>query len=58
MIVGSLVFGVGWGLAAYCPGPAVVSLAWGGHKPLLFVVAMVAGMGVFELAERRRASGR
>ncbi len=56
MIVGSLVFGVGWGLAGYCPGPAVVSLAWGGFKPLVFVAAMVAGMGVFELAEWRRAS--
>ena len=56
MIIGSLVFGVGRGLAGYCPGPAVVSLAWGGFKPLLFVAAMVTGMGVFELVEWRRAS--
>jgi uncharacterized membrane protein YedE/YeeE len=48
------VFGVGWGLAGYCPGPALVSLAWGGIKPLLFVGAMVAGMAVFELLEKRR----
>ena len=56
MVLGSLVFGAGWGLAGYCPGPALVSLAWGGLKPLLFVAAMVTGMGVFELVEWRRAS--
>ena len=54
LVLGSLVFGIGWGLAGYCPGPALVSLAWGGVKPLVFVAAMVAGMGVFELLEGRR----
>ncbi len=58
LVLGSLVFGVGWGLAGYCPGPAVVSLAWGGLKPLLFVGAMVAGMGVYELIERVRLRGK
>jgi uncharacterized membrane protein YedE/YeeE len=54
LVLGSLVFGIGWGLAGYCPGPALVSLAWGGVKPLLFVGAMVAGMVLFELLEKRR----
>lgn len=53
LVLGSLVFGAGWGLAGYCPGPALVSLAWGGVEPLLFVGAMVAGMVLFELLEKR-----
>jgi uncharacterized membrane protein YedE/YeeE len=54
LVLGSVVFGAGWGLAGYCPGPALVSLAWGGLEPLLFVGAMVAGMALFELLEKRR----
>jgi len=53
LVLGGLVFGAGWGLAGYCPGPALVSLAWGGVEPLLFVGAMVAGMALFELLEKR-----
>lgn len=57
LVLGSLTFGVGWGLAGYCPGPALASLLGGGHQPLLFVLAMLAGMGVYEvqgvLAARR-----
>ena len=52
LVLGGLTFGVGWGLAGYCPGPALVSLLTGGSKPLVFVLAMVAGMVIFELAER------
>lgn len=52
LVGGSLVFGVGWGLAGYCPGPALVSVAQGGSKPLIFVAAMLAGMGLFELLTR------
>lgn len=57
LVGGSLVFGVGWGLAGFCPGPALVALGMGEAKALLFVVAMLVGMAVFELAERlpRRA---
>ncbi|WP_306397187.1 YeeE/YedE family protein [Telluria beijingensis] len=57
LLVGSLVFGGGWGLAGYCPGPAVVSLLAGGLEPLLFFLGMVAGMGAYELLERRGAHG-
>lgn len=55
LVLGSLAFGVGWGLAGFCPGPALASLASGGFKPLIFSAAMLAGMAIFELIERRRA---
>jgi uncharacterized membrane protein YedE/YeeE len=53
LVMGGLAFGVGWGLAGFCPGPALASLGMGNGKALIFVVAMVAGMAVFELLERR-----
>jgi uncharacterized membrane protein YedE/YeeE len=53
LVLGGLAFGVGWGLAGYCPGPALASLASGGGKPVIFTAAMVAGMLIFELLERR-----
>jgi uncharacterized membrane protein YedE/YeeE len=52
LIFGGLAFGIGWGLAGYCPGPALASLASGGAKPLIFGAALVAGMAIFELLER------
>jgi uncharacterized membrane protein YedE/YeeE len=55
LVLGGLAFGVGWGLAGYCPGPALASLLSGSSKPLIFVVAMLAGMGIFELLEHRAA---
>ena len=54
LMFGSLTFGVGWGLAGICPGPALVLLGAGSTKGLVFVVAMLAGMGIFELLEIRR----
>jgi len=52
LLGGSLLFGIGWGIAGFCPGPAIVALGMGEAKALYFVVAMVAGMGAFELLER------
>lgn len=52
LIIGSLAFGVGWGLAGFCPGPALVSLGAGEIKAAVFVLAMLIGMLAFELAER------
>ncbi|PHV36004.1 DUF6691 family protein [Janthinobacterium sp. BJB304] len=52
LVFGGLAFGVGWGLAGYCPGPVLATLAVGGIKPLIFFVAMVTGMGIFAMAER------
>jgi uncharacterized membrane protein YedE/YeeE len=57
LVLGSLAFGAGWGLAGFCPGPALAALlGGGGTKAAIFVVAMLAGMVLFELAERRRAT--
>lgn len=53
LVLGSMAFGVGWGLAGFCPGPAVASLLSGGEKPAVFVIAMLAGMAVYEILERR-----
>jgi uncharacterized membrane protein YedE/YeeE len=53
LVAGSLLFGVGWGMAGFCPGPALVSLGAGQPKAVAFVLAMLAGMIVFELAEAR-----
>ncbi len=55
LVLGSLAFGAGWGLAGFCPGPALASLATGAVQPLIFCVAMLAGMSIFELLERRRS---
>lgn len=52
LVLGGLGFGVGWGLAGYCPGPALASLVQGGGKALVFVLAMLAGMALFEIAQR------
>jgi len=53
LVIGSALFGIGWGIAGFCPGPALVSLGTGSHKAMLFVAAMLAGMAIFELLERR-----
>jgi len=53
LVTGSALFGIGWGIAGFCPGPALVSLGTGSHKAMLFVAAMLAGMAIFELLERR-----
>jgi uncharacterized protein len=44
LISGAVIFGIGWGLAGYCPGTAVVSLASGRTEVFVFVTAMVTGM--------------
>lgn len=54
LVLGSLAFGAGWGIAGYCPGPALASLASGSAKPLIFSAAMLTGMALFELIERLR----
>lgn len=52
LVAGGLTFGVGWGLAGFCPGPALVALGMGEAKAVVFVAAMLVGMGLFELRER------
>lgn len=55
LVLGGLAFGAGWGLAGFCPGPALVALGMGQAKALVFVAAMLAGMLLFEALEWRRA---
>jgi uncharacterized protein len=57
LVLGSALFGVGWGLVGYCPGPALASLLLGRPEAAIFVVAMLAGMAAFALRERRQARG-
>jgi uncharacterized membrane protein YedE/YeeE len=54
LVGGGLLFGIGWGLAGYCPGPALASVASAQRGPIIFVLAMLAGMGTFEVIERLR----
>ncbi len=53
LVLGALIFGAGWGVAGFCPGPALVALGAGVPQALLFVVAMLAGMLLFQFYERR-----
>lgn len=56
LILGSLAFGVGWGIAGICPGPALAMLGSGAWQSMVFVVAMLGGILIFELLERRRTA--
>jgi len=55
LVLGSLVFGLGWGVAGFCPGPALVSLLAWQTKAWVFAAAMLAGMALFAWLERRQA---
>lgn len=55
LVLGSLAFGIGWGMAGICPGPALVLLGSGSVKGTVFVAAMLLGMGIFEILERTRS---
>ena len=52
LLLGAAIFGIGWGLAGFCPGPALVGLAAGLRDALLFVPAMLAGSFVYRVLER------
>ena len=49
LVGGSALFGLGWGLAGYCPGPAIVGAGVVGAQAVVFVAAMIGGMGLWEL---------
>lgn len=55
LILGSVLFGAGWGLVGLCPGPALASLTFGGWGGLLFLIAMAAGMVASPLVRRQIA---
>ena len=50
LIMGSICFGVGWGLAGYCPGPAIASIVTG-IKPIIFVASMLLGMVLYQVLQ-------
>ncbi|WAI84437.1 MULTISPECIES: YeeE/YedE family protein [Achromobacter] len=55
LALGSLAFGAGWGLAGFCPGPALVAAAAGVPQALIFVAAMLAGMAIYAALEALRS---
>ena len=52
LLAGSFLFGIGWGLAGFCPGPAITSLASFSATPVIFVFSMLAGMGLYRWVDR------
>lgn len=57
LVLGSLAFGIGWGLVGFCPGPALVALGYLDTRAVVFVASMLAGMVVFEAWDRRWLAG-
>jgi len=53
LLIGSALFGIGWGLAGVCPGPALVTLAMGIPQAIVFVVAMLAGMQLLRFMQSK-----
>lgn len=54
LVIGALIFGIGWGLVGICPAPAFVLLGTGSVKGIVFLIAMLIGMGLFEIFESRK----
>lgn len=57
LLLGAVLFGIGWGLAGICPGPAIVLLGSGSIDGAIFAIGMVGGMGLFSLLDGRIKSG-
>lgn len=53
LVFGALIFGIGWGLGGYCPGPAIASLATLAIRPAVFVMAMIAGMAALRFTRKK-----
>lgn len=53
LVLGAVLFGVGWGLGGYCPGPAIAALGLGSANPILFIAAMIAGSLAHQALTRR-----
>ena len=51
LATGAILFGIGWGLVGYCPGPALASLGLGNASTILFVIAMLGGMAAFNVVQ-------
>lgn len=57
LILGSLTFGLGWGMAGICPGPGLVLAASGHFGAIIFVASMLLGMMIFDVLEKHRSTG-
>lgn len=55
LIFGAILFGIGWGVVGYCPGPALTSLAGGNPKTLVFVISMLVSMRGYTYLDSKRA---
>jgi len=58
LIVGNIGFGIGWGVAGFCPGPAIVGVGLGLPKAILFVGTMLLGMLAFEILNQKWTTRR
>jgi uncharacterized membrane protein YedE/YeeE len=58
LLVGAAVFGIGWGIGGFCPGPALVTVVTGASPVLVFVAAMLGGMALFDALAARREKSR
>lgn len=56
LVAGSALFGAGWALSGFCPGPAIASVAWSGAGGTVFLIAMIGGMMIYGALERRRVA--
>ncbi len=54
LVGGAAIFGIGWGLVGFCPGPALASLAFGRAESVIFIVAMIGGAALYHAANRAR----
>lgn len=52
LLIGASIFGVGWGLSGYCPGPAIAGLVINPKESVIFIGSMIAGIGLFKLLNR------
>jgi uncharacterized protein len=57
LTVGAVIFGIGWGLVGFCPGPAVTALGFGAGKAIVFFAAMLGGMAIYEAIAAPRGAG-
>lgn len=55
LIVGAILFGIGWGITGYCPGPAIALLAAPGNETLIVITSLALGRALYEMLERRHA---
>lgn len=58
LILGSAIFGIGWGIAGYCPGPAITALTLGAWSPVLFLVSMAVGSLAYRQISLRAVAGQ